>query len=568
MKNRLVACLLCLAMLLSMGAVALAETNANAGMGYYPGSSESGAIHARISTMSVMNPIKQTYSNEFSITRHIWDNLVKADSETNETIPAAAESWESSEDGLTWTFHIRPGQYWINSKGEQVAEVTANDFVFGWRELLNPTNACEYYSFALFFKNAQAYYDYASGVEGAPEVTIDQVGFRAEDDYTLVCELEYYVPYFLQCVKFEVMAPIYEPFYTEVGADNYGTSPETLLYNGPFYMTSWVLENSVTVEKNPNWYNADQVELQKIYWDKYTDTNTILNAFMSGELDVADLTGEQVKILNAEGYETISYSGGYSYWYWVNVTDETLANVNLRRAISAALDREIIINTVLQDQSQPSQTATLGISGVNTVTFSEAAVAANGGEPLYNPNADAEAAKAYLATAMEEMGVTDPSQIVISLMTSEGTTNELLSAVVQEQLGKTLGITVEIDVTTITEARARRNALDFQMFFGGWGPDYNDPKTDLELFTSTNGNNHTGYASEAYDALIAATDTELDPVAREQLFVQAEFMIADELMVIPVYWKQEDYSVSEKLVSGFSRMPFQAYNLIYTKLAE
>lgn len=568
MKNRILAWLLCLVMLLSVGAVAAAETNPNVGLGYYPGSSEPGAIHARISTMSVMNPIKQTYSNEFSISRHIWDNLVKLDSETNEIVAAAAESWESSEDGLTWTFHIRPGQYWVNSQGETVAEVTANDFVFGWAELLNPENACEYYSFALFFKNAQAYYDYVSGVEGAPEVTLDDVGFHAVDDYTLVCELEYTVPYFLQCVKFEVMAPIYEPFYTEVGADNYGSSPETLLYNGPFYMTDWVLENSVTIAKNTNWFDAENVEVQKIYWDKYTDTNTILNAFMSGELDIPDLTGEQAQILNAEGYQTISYSGGYSYWYWVNTTDELLSNVNLRRAISAALDRRIIIDTVLQDQSQPSQTAALGITGVNTSTFSEAAVAANGGESLYNPNSDPEAAQAYLATAMEEMGITDPAEIKISLMTSEGTTNELLSAVVQEQLGKVLGITVDIDVTTITEARARRNALDFQLFFGGWGPDYNDPKTDLELFTSTNGNNHTGYTSEAYDALIAATDTELDPVAREQLFVQAELMIADELPVIPVYWKEEDYAVSEKLVSGFARLPFQAYNLIYTKLAD
>lgn len=565
MMKRLFAVVLALVFCLS--AAALAETNPNAGMGYYPGSSETGAIHAQITTMSVMNPIKMTYSNEFSIARHVWDNLVKADSETNATVPGAAESWECSDDGMVWTFHIMPGQKWVNSKGEAVAEVTAKDFEFGWHELLNPANACEYYSFPLNLKNAQAYYDFASGVEGAPEVTIDQVGVHAVDDYTLVVELEYYVPYFLECAKFEAMAPIYEPFYTEVGADMYGTSPETLLYNGPFYMSNWVLENTVTVEKNPNWRCADMVEVQKIYWDKYTDTNTQLNAFMAGELDIFDLTGEQVKMLNAEGYQTVAYSGGYSYWFWVNTTDATLSNVNLRRAISAALDRQIIIDTVFQNGNQPSQTATLGIKGVNTVTFSEAAVTAHGGS-YYEPSANVEAAKAFLADAMAEMGVTDPAQIKVALMTSEGTQNELLSAVVQEQLGKALGITVDIDVTTITEARARRNALDFQLFMGGWGPDYNDPKTDLELFQSANGNNHTGWANDEYDALIAATDAEVDPVAREQLFVKCEDMIASELPVIPVYWRQEDYAVSEKMVEGFSRLPFQAYNLIYTKLAK
>ena len=566
MKKMLAA--LASALVLSLGVSALAETNANVGMGYYPGTSEKGAIHAYITTMSKMNPILMTYSNEFSISRHVWDNLVKADAETNQVIPAAAESWESSEDGMTWTFHLRQGMKWVNSKGEAVADVTAKDFVFGWSELLNPANAAEYYSFPLVFKNAQAYYDYASGVEGAPEVTIDQVGFHATDDYTLVCELEYYQPYFLQTVKFEVLAPIYQPFYEEVGAQNYGTSPETLLFNGPFYMTSWVLENSVTVEKNPYWYNADQVELSKIYFDKYTDTNAALNAFMGGELDVVDITGEQVKQLNAEGYQTISYEGGYSYWYWVNVTDPTMSNKNLRKAISAALDRQQLIDTVYKNGNLVSPCATYGISGVNTVTFGEAVVAANGGNNMYAANADTEAAAKYLEAAMAEMGVTDPAAITVTLLTSEGTQNELQSQVVQEQLRKNLGITVDIEVTTITEARARRNALQFQMFFGGWGPDYNDPKTDLELFVSTNGNNHTGYNNPEYDALIASTDSELDAAKREQLFIEAEKMIQEDQMVIPVYWRIEDYAVSEKMVSGFGRRPFQAYNLIYTKLAD
>ena len=541
--QKIVSLLLALALVLT-SVVAIAEVNNNVGQGLYLGSSEEGAIHAMITTMSVMDPIKQTYSNEFSINRHIWDCLVKSDSETNQTVPAAADSWECSEDGLTWTFHLKQGQAWVNSKGEKVAEVTAKDFVFGWSELMNPDNACEYGEFPQMIDTAVAL-----------------------DDYTLQVTLKYYVGYFLQVVKFEVMVPIYEPFYTEVGADNYGTSPETLLYNGPFYMTDWKLENSITIVKNPYWYNADQVELQKIYWDKYTDTNTRLNAFMAGELDVVDLTGEQLELMKADGYETISYNGGYSYWYWVNVTDETMSNLNLRQAISAALDRETIINTVLKDASEPSQCATLGISGVNTETFGEAVVAANGGA-LYSPNADPDKAKAYLADAMAEMGVTDASQITVTLLTSEGTQNEMMSALVQETLQKTLGIKVEIDVQTITEARRRRNALEFQMFFGGWGPDYNDPKTDLELFYSTNGNNHTGYANPEYDALIDATDAELDATAREQLFVQAELMVQRDLPVIPIYWKVDSYAVSEKMASGFARLPFQAYNLIYTKLAK
>ncbi len=569
MKNRLFAGLLAVTMLLVLTVSALADTNPNAGQGWYPGTSEKGAITVEITTMSKMNPILQTYSNEFSIDRHIFDNLVKLSPDDNSVVPAAAESWETSEDGLTWTFHLRPGMKWVNSKGEVVADVTAHDFVFGWSELLNPANAAEYYAFATVFKNAQAYYDYASGVEGAPEVKLEDVGFHAVDDLTLVCELETYLPYFLQYVKFEVMAPVYEPFYKEVGADKFGTSPDTLLYNGAFYMTDWVLENSITVQKNTSWWNADAVELQKINFVKYTDTNAMINAFQGGELDVTDNTGEQRAMLQGEGYQTINYPGGYSYFFWVNVTDTSdMRSLSLRKAISAAIDRQQIIDTVFKNDNKVSTAMTYGISGVAHESFAEAVVERNGGAGLYAASADPELAKSFLPAALEELGYTDASQIKVTLMTSEGTQNELLSQVVQEQVRKALGVELGIEVLTITESRARRNALQFDMFMGGWGPDYNDPMTDLELFTTTNGNNHTGYSNPEYDALIESTKTELDAAKREQLFVDAEFILQRDLPIIPVYWRYEDYAASEKLVEGFARKPFQALNLIYTKLAK
>lgn len=569
MNNRLIAWLLCLVMLLAVGAVASAETNPNAGAGYYPGTSEKGAISVECSTMSVMNTIKMTYSTELSIARHTQDCLVKLSSVDNQIVPAAAESWTSSEDGLTWTFKIREGMKWVNSKGEVVGDVTANDFVFAWRELLNPANAAEYYAFATVFKNAQAYYDYASGVEGAEEVKIEDVGFRAEDDYTLVCELETYLPYFLQYVKFEVMSPVYEPYYNEIGADNYGTSPDTMLYSGAFYMTDWVLENKITTVRNPYWWDAENVSLEKINWVKYTDTNAKFNAFLGGEMDLIDITGDQRASFEAEGFAVSNYIGGYSFYLYCVVDDPArdIGNLNLRKAINYALDRTQIINTVFKNDNEPSPSFALGISGVNTETFGEAVLAANGGEPLYPVSSNEELAKEYFAKALEELGKT-ADQIDITFMTSEGTQNELYSQVMQEQLRRVLGIEAKIEVLTITESRARRNAHNYDLFAGGWGPDYNDPMTDLELWTTTNGNNHTGYSSAAYDELIEKAKVELDPVAREQLFVEAEKMIAEELPIIPMYWRHEDYVVSEKMAEGYARLPFQAYNLIYTKLAE
>ena len=571
MKNRLIAGMMIAALALVLAVSAMAEVNPNTGLGLYTGTPAKGEISIGVESISKMNPILQTYGNEFSVDRHIYDNLVRMSHEDNATIPAAAESWEVSEDGLTWTFHIRPGQKWVNSKGEAVGDVTAHDFVFGWRELLSPKNAAEYGYYGESFKNGKAYRDYVNAEDksGLAEVTLDDIGMHAVDDLTLVCELETYLPYFLDYVKFEVMAPIYEPFYNEVGAENYGTSPETLLFNGPFYMSEWVLENHITVTKNPYWREADQVELEKIHFVKYTEDDTRINAFMAGELDLCDLTGEQRKLIEADGYEILNYPSGYSQIFWANTTEKSdIRSKSLRKALSYAIDRQQIIDVVYQNSNYVSPCFTYGISGVAYPTFGEAVVAANGGEGLYSAHADVELAQSYLPAALEELGYTDVSEINVTLMTNDLTQIKRVSEVVQEQVRKALGIELKIEVLSNIECRARRKAKDYDLFYGSWGPDYNDPLTDLELFYSTVNNNHPGYNNPAYDAIIDATRTEMDAAAREQLFVQAESIIQEDQPVIPIFWQLNDYVVSDKIVDGFGRLPFQQLNFIYTRLSK
>lgn len=556
--------------------------NTNVGKGMYMGTSEKDAITVECTTMSVMNTIKMTYNTELSIARHCYDTLVKLNAE-NSIVPGAAESWESAPNAagqkdMVWTFHLRPGLKWVDSTGAVVGDLKASDFVFAWKELLNPDNAAEYYGFAAIFKNAQAYYDYKSGVEGAAEVKWEDVGCKALDDTTIQIELETYLPYLLQYMKFEVLSPVCEEFYTKVGADAYGTAPDKMLYSGSFYMTDWVTDNVITVKKNPAWWDADSVSLQTIHFAKYSDVNTKYNAFVGGEIDIIDITGEQRAMFTGETFDVTSYVGGYSYYFQINTLDgpndahpdatkSDMRSKSLRKAISCALDRRQIIDTVFKNDNQPAQAFTLGISGVNTTEFYEAVVAANGG-PLYAEHSDAAKAKEYLAQALTELGYTSPSQVDITLMTSEGTQNELLSQVVQEQLRQVLGIEPKIEVLTITEARARRNKLTYDMFMGGWGPDYNDPMTDLDLWMSGNGNNHTGYANPEYDALIEATKSETDANAREKLFIKAEQMIAEDQFIIPVYWRHEDYVASEKILSGAVRRSFQGYFLAYTTLKQ
>ena len=555
--------------------------NTNVGKGLYSGTSEPGAITVECSTMSVMNTIKMTYNTEFSIARHGWDTLVKLDAENN-IVPAAAESWESApnaagQEDMVWTFHLRPGMKWVDSTGAVIGDVKASDFVFAWKELLNPDNAAEYYAFAAIFKNAQAYYDYKSGKEGAAAVEWDDVALKATDDLTIEFELETYLPYLLQYLKFEVLSPVCEELYNQVGADAYGTAPDKMAYSGSFYITEWVTDNVITMKRNPEWWDADSVSLETIHFAKYSDANTKYNAFAGGEIDIIDITGEQRAMFGADGYDVASYVGGYSYYFQINTLDgpnadhpdaskSDMRSKSLRKAISLALDRRQIIDTVFKNDNEPAQCFTLGISGVNTAEFADAVVAANGGS-LYPEHADAAKAKEYLAQALTELGYTDASQINVTLMTSEGSQNELLSQVVQEQIRQVLGFEPKIEVLTITEARARRNKISYDMFMGGWGPDYNDPMTDLDLWMSDNGNNHTGYANPEYDALIESTKSETDAAKREQLFVKAEQIIAEDEFIIPVYWRHEDYVASEKIASGAVRRSFQGYFLAYTTLA-
>lgn len=564
------------------GEAELARTtyrNPAAGMGLYPGTPAPGSITVECDTMSVMNTIKMTYATEIAVARHCFDALVAFDA-SNRIVPAAAERWEATDDGMRWTFHLRPGAKWVDASGAEIANVTAHDFVLAWRELLEPANAAEYWSFASIFKNARAYYEHKSGAQGARETSWGDVGIRAIDDLTLELELETYIPDPLQYVKFEVLSPVCSPLYERVGADAYGTSPETMAYNGPFRMTSWTPESEIVVAKNASWRDAANVELEEIRFVKYTNSNTKMNAFQGGEIDLIDITGEQRAMFAAEGYPTSPHVGGYSFFFYCNTLADApndahpsakrsdLRSLALRRAISAALDRSLIIKTVHKNDNVPPKCFTLGISGVSASTFDEAVVAANGGEPLYPAAADGEQAKKYLAEALTELGRADASEIDVTIMTGEGTQSELFSQIVQETLRRTLGIEAKIEVLTITECRARRNAINYDLFAGGWGPDYNDPMSDLEIWTSTNGNNHSGWSNAEYDALIESARTERDPAARERLFIEAEKMLARDLPMIPLYWRSEDSAASEKITAGAVRCPFQHYTLTYVELAK
>ena len=498
-----------------------------------------------------LNTLTSTYAIEFSLFKHMYENLVTLDDDDN-TVPGAAESWDYDEDTLTYTFHLRKDGVWTNGD-----PVTAKDFEFAWSQALNPDVASDYAYFLYFIKNAEKYFN--------GEVTWDEVGVKVVDDYTLEVTMEQPTPYALFLFSFGTLAPINQRFYEAVGADLYSTEAQYFCTNGPFALTEWSHNDKIVMQKNDAWHGAADVEVEEIDWKIITDANAALSSFLAGDLDMVGLgTGELIKQATAAGATIQSYTDGTAFYIYFNNNDQYLSNVNLRRALFNAIDEQKEIDTVWQNDNEPMTSFTApGVSAADGTPF-----AGKVGE-LYAPSRDQEKAKEYLATALSELGCTvDDLSAHLSIDCGDSPTAIAEASFYQEQWRQVLGIEVAVNSMITKQGSQNRKTGNYVMSVTGWGPDYNDPMTDLDLMMSTNGNNHTGYADADYDALIESTKTERDAAAREQIFVQAEMKLAEDMPVIPVYWRHEDYAASEKLVEGYARKPFQAYNFIYTKLAD
>lgn len=510
------------------------------GTSIYPGTPGTDMVTVQISAEPPdMNTLTTTDTISFMLMKNLYENLVRLD-ENDEITPGAAESWDISEDGLTYTFHLREGAVWSNGE-----PVTANDFEFAWKEALNPDIAAEYAYFLYDIAGGEAYNN-STGSR-------DDVKVTAVDDVTLEVVLNQPTEYFLDKTAFGTLSPINEAFYNEVGADKYGTEADYILSNGPFTMESWVHESEVVLIKNETYFNADAIKMPKIKFTIITDTNAIMNAFMAGEIDLATLTlGTMVDQIEATGYETLQYDDGASFYLQMNQKSDILSNLNMRLAIGYAIDREAFVNTVLQNSSKPAVSLTApAIMDNNGKTFADRL------DSPWPITGDADTAKEYLEKGLEELGITiEEAGAGITLITDDGDAALTMGAFMKEQLNSKLGLDIVVESMPFKSRLERVKNYDYSMVLGGWGPDYNDPNTFLDLFVTDGGNNQTGFSNEEYDQLIADAAVELDSDKRMEMFDRVEEIIWENAVVAPVYWRARDYVVSEKL-GGVYRTAFQ-----------
>ena len=507
----------------------------------YPGTTEEGAITFDLgSEPPDMCSLTTTDATSGNVLRQIMEPLVTLD-ENDEAAEGVATSWTISEDGLTYTFKLREGMKWTNGE-----PVTAHDFEFGWKTLLNPETAAEYAYFGYVLKNGQAYNN--------GECSADEVGVRANGDYELIVTLENPTDYFLKSLSFYSFYPVNQKAYEQYG-EEYAIDADKIVTNGAFTMTEWKHQNEIVLEKNPDFYNADQVGVQKIHMVMLTDTGTKLNAFQTGEADIVDLNGDQSDLLRSEGFDVFTYTDGATGYLEYNTANQYLANQNLRLAIGAAIDGAVLAENIIKNGSKaPTGFTPDAVTGLEK-PFSEEV-----GQTIIGYNV--EKAKELYEQAVAELGEIPP----LTIITDDNDTANKVCAFVQEELNKNLGLQINIKQMTFKNRLARMTAKDFDIVMALWSPDYNDPMTFLDLWETGGGNNHTSWSNAAYDELLNKVRTEANPETRMGYLYEAEKILMQEQPISPIYWRSRAYAVSDKIESGVVRTAFQNVNLKYVKL--
>lgn len=476
-----------------------------------------------------LNSMKATDAVSIMVLGHVMEGLTGYD-RRGKTVPGVAERWEINDTSAT--FYLRKNAKW--SDGEPV---TAHDFVFSWRNTLKPETASEY-AFILYpIKNAEAI--------NIGEMPDEQLGAVAVDDYTLKVELERPTAYFLKLTAFSTYYPVREDFFKRKGQE-FAADADDLLYNGPFVMNDWVHSASLSMVKNENYWDKDNIHLNAINAEYITaDTRARFNLFVDGKIVHTRLDGETQKDAQCDdcNFRINRFNTGSVFFIDYNHRDDRpTRNLNLRKAIQHAFDVDEFVNQVIQTPGtlQGVSLFPVWLDGVNT-TFRREYEA---------PRAeyDVDIAREYLEKARKELGEIPP----LVLLASDSPTATKQVEYLQGDLGNKLGLDIKIDIQTFKQRLAKMTAGEFDMVAAGWGPDFDDIMTFGDLYTSWNLNNRGRYNNPEYDRVIRIAMDSTDPKTRMDAMGQAQQILFDDAALLPQYEQSVVYLMNPRL-KGFVR---------------
>lgn len=495
-----------------------------------------------------LDPQQATDGTSFEVIADYTDGLMQMDKD-GKAVNALAESYEVSDDGLTWTFKIRKDANWSNG-----TPVTAKDFVFGWQRAVDPNVASEY-SYMLSdigqIKNA------AEIIAGEKDKS--ELGVTAVDDKTLKVELNSPVSYFTSLMYFPTFYPVNEEFFNSC-ADTFGTSPETTLSNGAFILDSY--EPAATefhLSKNENYYDASKIQLAGLDYQVIQDSQTALMSYQNGELDMTLVNGDQVdQVKDDPAFKAIG--AGYLWYVSPNIKEvPELANDNIRKALTFAIDREAITSNILKDGSKPTYTAVPMdfAAGPDGSDFSA-------DQTKFQDVCASDTAKAaeYWKKGLEELG---KDSINLEMVVDADDAPQKVATVLQEQWQSALpGLTISLKVEPKKQRVKDLQDGNYQLGLTRWGPDYADPMTYLGMWVTDNSNNYGFWSNADYDAIIkecTTGDLATDAKGRWAKLYDAEKIVMDNSVIFPLYTQCNAEMVSTK-VSGVEFHPV-ALNRVY-----
>lgn len=475
------------------------------------------------------------------ILREVMVGLYKLD-ENDTPQPDLAETTEVSDDGRTYTMTLRQDATWTNGE-----PVTAHDFVFSYQTICNKETASSY---------AFIVYDNLLNGNEVYEGTMDpsELGVKALDDYTLEVTFENPIPYAKHLFSFASYYPVNQKGYEEIGADVYGDEADKIVTNGAYTISEWTHNDHITLTKNEDFYDPDRCAVGTIRYTMMNDANTRMNAFQGGQTDCINLSADQMDQAEQLGIHTESYVDNGNWYIQFNTqkTDKGLDNANIRRGLGMAIDTQSLCDNILRNGSVPATgLVPTTIAGANGEKYREAV----GDVVSYN----AEEAKKYFEQGLQETGLS-AEDLNLSILCDDQTSGQRDAEFFQAQWKEVLGIDVEITPQPFKSRLDSMDNGDFDMVYAGWSPDYNDPMTFLDMFTTTNGNNYGKYSNAQYDELIANAMKEGDEVARQDMLAQAEKIVAnDDAAIFPLYFSGVTYAVSDK-IQNMTRTGFQEFD--------
>lgn len=439
-----------------------------------------------------------------------------------EIVPAAAKGWDLSDDGKTYTFHLRENAKWSNGD-----PVVAGDFVYAWLRVADPKTESPY---AYFLDTVAGFADFRNG----KTTDASTIAVKAVDDHTLQVTLANPVPYFPAMMRSPVTFPVHKGTIDKFG--DQWTKPGNAVSNGAYMLSEWTPNTSLTLVKNPNYWDAANVKIDKVVYYPVQEGSEELKKFRAGELDVTyEVPDDQIAWIKAnlkDEYHATPYFG--TYYYQFNTSKAPFDNPKLRRALTLAIDRDQIVKKITQGGEIPAYTQVPpGVPGYKAEPADF--------KKMTQAQRNAEAKK-----IMKELGYSAEKPLKFEILYNTSERHKAIAVAIQN-MWKAIGAEATLKNTEFKVVNQARHDGTFEVNRAGWIGDYVDPSTFLGNYQSDSEQNDPKYKNEKYDTLVKGADGIADPAQRMKQLAEAEAILLKDLPVAPIYTYVQKRMVSKRV---------------------